>query len=153
MSGLTWDESMATGDPLVDQQHQNIHELVDYVEAMRDRPELLMQVLDRLMEHVDCHFTTEETLMEKTGYTGEEEAEHIAEHRKLTQDARDAVLKFRTGELTRMEPVVEFLRTWLADHVHNRDKKFIDYVRARGGMAVVPEPWAAKPLEVGEWVA
>lgn len=155
MDGFEWDESMETGDPLVDQQHRNIHMLVDYAEAAKDKPELLMHVLERLMEHVDCHFATEEALMQKTGYVGTDAIEHIAEHHKLTEDARDTVLKFRSGELTEMGPVAEFLRAWLTDHVHNRDRKFIEYVRAQDAdaIATLPEPWASRPPQLNGWVA
>jgi hemerythrin-like metal-binding protein len=153
MADLEWDESLETGDPLVDQQHRNIHSLVDYVEAARDRPEELMRVLDRLMEHVECHFATEEALMERTGYVGKDAEEHIAEHRELTEGARDTVLQFRRGELNSMEPVVAFLRTWLSDHVHERDRKFIEFVREQGGAAILPEPWASNPPTLGGWIA
>jgi hemerythrin len=153
MTSPHWDTSLETGDPLVDQQHQHIHALVDYAEDAKDRPERLMRVLERLMDHVDCHFTTEETLMETTGYLGTEAIEHIAEHRKLTEDARVVVLRFRAGELTDMEPVIEFLRGWLAQHVHMRDRKFIEFVRAQGAVATLPEPWASNPPQFNGWVA
>lgn len=153
MDGLRWDASLETGDPLVDEQHRNIHALVDFVAEAEDRPELLMQVLDRLMQHVDCHFTTEETLMERTGYVGKDADEHVAEHRTFTEDARGAVLKFRTGELTSTGPVVEFLRDWLSTHVHGRDMRLIEYVRAQGAVASLPEPWASDPPGLNDWVA
>lgn len=153
MSAYEWDASLETGDSLVDQQHRDIHALVDYLERAKSEPDLLMRVLDRLMEHVDCHFTTEEALMEATGYVGEEAEGHVAEHRRLTADARDVVLKFRCGELSRTEPVVEFLRSWLQTHVHENDRKFINHVRAQGAVAVLPEPWASNPPELNGWVA
>jgi hemerythrin len=153
MNDFKWDESLETGDPLVDQQHRDIHQLVAYAEAAKDHPKQLMTILERLMDHVDCHFCTEEALMEKACYIGLDAAAHIAEHRQLTEDAREAVLKFRTGELTSMDPVLEFLRGWLADHVHVRDRKFIDHVRARGAVAMLPEPWASDPPQMQGRVA
>jgi len=116
MSGLEWGESMETGDLLVDQQHRNIHRLVDYAEAAKDSPEQLMRVLARLMEHVDI------------------------------------VLKFRCGELTKIGPVVGFLWGWLAEHVHKRDRTFIEFVRAKRMTATLPEPWASNPLKLNGWV-
>jgi hemerythrin-like metal-binding protein len=145
MNEFEWDQSLETGDPLVDQQHRDIHTLVGHMAAAEDRPDEIMRVLDRLMEHVDCHFATEEDLMDRTGFVGEDADEHIAEHRALTQAARDAVLQFRSGELASTEPVVEFLRGWLADHVHERDRAFIEFVRAQGEVANLPEPWASNP--------
>ena len=151
MSAYEWDESLETGDALVDEQHRNIHALVDYLEGAGSEPELLLRVLDRLMEHVDCHFTTEEALMVATGYL--DSVDHVAEHRKLTEDARDVVLKFRAGELSSTSTVVEFLRNWLLTHVHESDRKFIEHVRARGAVATLPEPWASNPPELNGWVA
>ncbi len=145
MDPAGWDESLETGDPLLDQQHRSIHQLVDDAEAATDQPELLMSVLERLMDHVDCHFATEEALMAQTGYAGAEADEHIAEHRRLTEDARDMIVRFRLGELTEMAPVAAFLREWLTHHVHECDLAFIDYVRARGAVATMPEPWASRP--------
>ncbi len=153
MDGYEWDQSLETGDPLVDKQHREIHRLVDYVETMQDQPSVLIQVLERLMQHVDCHFATEEALMERTSYVGPDADEHIAEHRKLKEEARAVVLKYREGEIADMEPVIEFLRGWLRDHVHDRDLKFIEHVRGRGVVAYLPEPWASDPPQPNGWVA
>jgi hemerythrin len=71
----------------------------------------------------------------------------------LTADARDVVLRFRRGELSCTEPVVEFLRDWLHTHVHETDRKFIEHVRALGVVAVLPEPWASNPPQLNGWVA
>jgi hemerythrin len=145
VNDLTWDASLETGDPLVDQQHRAIHLLVDDVEAADERPDELMRVLDRLMEHVECHFATEEDLMRRSGYRETDAQEHMSEHRRFTEDAREAVHKFRAGELTSAEPVAESLRVWPRDHVHDRDRAFIAYVRTRGDAAALPEPWASQP--------
>ena len=150
MDSYQWDGSLETGDPLVDQQHRNIHQLVDDIEAAQDRPDVLMSVLERLMDHVSCHFATEEALMEKTGYVGPDALEHLAAHRELTEDARGIVLEFRNGETTDLKPVVAFLRGWISGHVHDRDLKFIEFVRSQGAVAVVPEPWASIPPKVRE---
>lgn len=146
MGDLHWNPAMETGDPLVDEQHRNIHRLVDYVESSQDRPDLLLDMLDQLMDHVYCHFATEEALMAETGYEPGAMAEHVREHQKLTQNAREFVLRFRSGELYEVGPLVLFLRDWLATHVHDSDMRFITFVREQGAHAEVPEPWASKPV-------
>ena len=145
MEGYRWDASLETGDPLVDQQHRDIHELVAYVEAAEDRPDEVLLVLDRLMEHVECHFATEEDLMRRSGYQGAEADDHVTEHHHLTQAARDTVLRFRGGELTSIAPLAEFLSGWLWEHVYEHDRAFIQYVKSRSVAAVLPEPWASVP--------
>ncbi len=52
-----------------------------------------------------------------------------------------------------MRPVVEFLRDWLSNHVHEQDRKFIEFVRMQGATATLPEPWASDPPELNGWVA
>lgn len=148
MSEHAWSEIFETGDPLVDKQHREIHALVDYVEQAEDRTDEVLRVLDRLMQHVDCHFATEEALMARVVYEGAPAEKHRDEHRALTQSARELVLSFRAGEMTSTEPLVEFLRGWLATHVHEHDRDFIEFVRGQSAVAEVPEPWASNPPEV-----
>lgn len=153
MSGHEWDASLETGDALVDQQHRNIHELVAYLERADTEPDVLMRVLERLMEHVDCHFTTEEALMERTGFVGQRAEDHVREHRVLTARARDFVLQFRSGGLSEIEPVAAFLRGWLGQHVHECDRMLIEYVRLRGEVATLPERWKSRPPQMNGWAS
>lgn len=145
MDSRAWDEAMQTGDQIVDEQHRAIRCLVDDAEAAADDPAQLLRVLDRLMEHVDCHFATEEALMVQTRYQGPEAEAHIDEHRALTNEARDVVMQVRLGQVTSMAPVAEFLRDWLTKHVDGRDRAFISHVRSRNAAATLPEPWASCP--------
>lgn len=140
MSEFAWSEALETGDALVDKQHRDIHDLVDYVEAAEDRPAEVLEVLDRLMQHVDTHFATEEALMRRAGYVGQHADEHVAEHRDLTQSAREQVLMFRSGALASTQQLVGFLREWLATHVYEHDLEFIEYVRSHELQAEPPEP-------------
>jgi len=149
MADYVWDESLETGDPLVDQQHRNIHQIVADAEACACEPDALLRILDRLMVHVDCHFATEEDLMARSGFSGADAEEHVIEHRELTATAREIVLKVRSGELTDSAPVIEFLRDWLRTHVHERDRVLVEFVRSRSEVhARLPEPWASHPPQL-----
>ena len=141
MTNPQWDRSMETGDPVVDQQHRDIHRMVDEVEAADGRPDELMRVLEGLMDYVEYHFLTEEDLMRRSGYDPVLAERHIAEHRQLADAARSAVLKFRSGDLVSMLPLAELLRDWLATHVHQHDRELIDFVRAR---AIAADPPAGR---------
>lgn len=130
MDDTSWDESLATGDPVVDEQHREIYRILLYAEAADDRLEEMMAVVDRLMDHVYTHFATEEDLMEATSYTGPAADEHKADHHRLTGEAREAVLGLRSGEITSMHPLVVMLQGWLISHVQDHDRVFIEHVRA-----------------------
>ncbi len=145
MPPIGWDPELETGDPLVDRQHRNIHSLFNRLESAEDRPEEIMRVLESLLDHVAMHFDTEEDLMRRELYPAKLLEEHVRLHRELTGAARQKVLEFRSGQLTHTRPLVEFLREWIVEHVHQQDRVLIDYVRVRGGVASVPEPWASSP--------
>lgn len=132
------DPSLVTGDPLVDEQHRAIHQLLDDILTADDRPDELMRVLERLMDHVDCHFLTEEDLMRRSGYDVALAEPHIADHRRFADTARTAVLDFRAGTLTSMQPLVDLLRDWLASDVDEYDRALIDFVRAQAISADTP---------------
>lgn len=140
MEHFVWDESLETGDALVDQQHRDIQQLVVNLATTEDRPDEILGVLDRLMQHVEAHFFTEERLMERAGYAGKQAEHHIAEHRLLTEAARSTVLRYRSGEFTGTGPVVELIREWLAGHVYEHDRLLIAFVRAQNLSAELPEP-------------
>lgn len=145
MADYHWSNALETGDALVDQQHRDIYTLVAHVARAEDRPAEVMLALDRLMEHVDCHFATEEALMRSLGYEAERVGAHMAEHRSLTQSARETVLEFRSGALRSTAALTNFLREWIAEHVREHDRHFIQFVRAQLAQAELPEPWASNP--------
>ena len=140
---MQWDTTFETGDGLVDEQHRNIFRLVDYAMSAQDDPDVVMHVLNALMDHVSCHFATEEDLMERSGYEGEHAEAHRIEPARLPQPARAAVLRFHSGETTSIGLVAEFVHAWTRDHIDDHDRRFIDFVRGEGLVARLPEPWAA----------
>jgi hemerythrin len=139
MSAIEWDPALATGNDLVDQQHRNIHEVSAELDALEpgDLSGFLAAV-DRLLAHVDAHFATEEDLMTAAGYPQEATEEHVREHRELRDGARDLVLDFRSGRHDDYAVMADFVRDWLADHVHDRDRLFVEFVRAREGADTPP---------------
>ena len=141
---IEWDETLVTGDLLVDQQHRHIYQIFRELEAAEDTPAEVMRALDHLTSHVALHFATEEDLMRREEYPPSETHVHEAEHRLLTERARDYVLQFRTGELTGTGPLIIFLGDWLDGHIEACDRDLIDHVRVRGGAGKVPEEWVAK---------
>lgn len=135
MESIAWDPSLETGDALVDEQHREMHDLLNELVSSGDSPSRIMSVLERLMDHALLHFADEEDLMRREAYPAELSAEHIAQHRALTESARQKVLEFHDGTLTEIGPLVEFLREWVGTHIHEHDRGLVDYVRERNGLS------------------
>lgn len=131
MDPITWDPSLETGDELIDGQHRGIFDFANEVAAIEtDDVSVILGIVDRMMEHVDTHFAAEEDLMSRGGYPCQAAAEHKAEHRMLKDKARAATLGFRSSWNTTRGPFVEFLGTWLLDHIENEDRKLVEFLRA-----------------------
>jgi hemerythrin-like metal-binding protein len=133
---------LVTGDPVVDLQHQAIHDLFNELDGAADNHSEVLRALDLLTQHVVLHFSTEEELMQRTGFPAELARVHVDEHRELTEGARQRVLEFRDGRLTSTGPLLEFLREWLTTHVQERDRELVEHVRRIGAVAEMPDAWS-----------
>ena len=139
MNPIVWDPSLDTGDALVDGQHRGIVDFANEVAALEtDDAVVILGIVDRLMEHVDTHFAAEEDLMTRGGYPARAASEHRAAHRVLKDKARAATLGFRGSWNSTREPFVEFLGTWLLDHIEHEDRRLIEYLHAHGTAGLPP---------------
>ncbi|HSK47590.1 MAG TPA: bacteriohemerythrin [Coriobacteriia bacterium] len=131
MPQIDWDPAMETGDPIVDDQHRGLFRLFnELLLAEQDGDDSsVLQVLEKLTEYVIVHFSAEESLMLLHRYPERLSATHVAEHRRLTETTRELVLDYRTGTKTSVEPLVSFLQRWLADHIEQSDRAFVDYMK------------------------
>ena len=127
---LEWSAKYATGIGPVDGEHQTLFMMIN---ALHDvvaagEPEIdLAGLFVRLGDYVETHFRREERLMAAAGYPFL--AEHIAEHRELT----DTLYRFMdemaaAPETFPTEDFLDFLRNWLAKHVIRSDMEYVPHV-------------------------
>lgn len=136
MTYVVWDDSMDTGDPLVDGQHQGLVVLFNEMVAAEqdfDRATSVAEVLERLTEYVVVHFAAEEAMMASFDYPPDVADAHKREHRALTDRTRELVLSYRAGEIETVIPLVEFLKNWLSGHIEESDRRLVEHVRKTGG--------------------
>lgn len=138
---VEWSHEYATGDAIVDLQHQAlfrmVNELHDAIVENRTQ-EVLGGILDGLERYVVEHFDAEARLMEATNYPGR--AAHRSQHDVLTARAREVIEHHRAGKLLLGATVSQFLGRWLTVHILMEDKRMIQWVRAHLG----PEALAAR---------
>ncbi len=119
-SGLEWNPQYAIGDLTIDTQHKHLFSLARRAASLKDSPnkEELRDLLFKLYAYVDYHFTTEEELMEKSGFSS------LAEHRALHQEIiRELNSVLRTSQTVRelAERVFQIMSGWVAEHILNVD--------------------------------
>ena len=133
MQRVEWDPAMETGDAAVDEQHRGLVELFNgLLEAEhREDSHELARTLERLCDYVIVHFAAEEALMRRVGYPKQAVEEHLDEHESLTGRTREIVVGYRTGEITTLVPVVDFLGSWLSEHIARCDRTMVEFARTR----------------------
>ena len=123
-----WTSDLATGNPAIDRDHQELVEIVDQLKAAAaggDQKARLSHALDVFRGHVLSHFPSEEREMEAKGYPGL--TKHRQAHAVLTNLAIDLVGKDNGGE-TVLYIEVDQLAQALYRHILLDDKPFAAFL-------------------------
>ena len=133
MAFINWGHSLIVNIGTIDSQHQRLIAIVnDLFDAMSEGKgnEILGEIFVELIDYTKSHFSTEESLMKIHAYPYIKE--HKEQHDELTKQALDLYDKFRAGQGTVSVPVLNFLRTWLNNHILSTDKKLGAYLESKG---------------------
>jgi hemerythrin-like metal-binding protein len=84
--------------------------------------EVVDDMVDRLLAYALQHFDTEEGLMRASSYPYL--AAHEREHREFSDRVSEMERRRRHGQLLPSSEMMDFLCTWLRDHVLDSDKDF-----------------------------
>lgn len=125
-----WNNTLSVGVASVDAQHQNLFAIARELHAAMSSGQgktALGKVLDRLVQYAASHFAHEERLMRLADYPGLET--HVAEHRALTAKVLELQADFRAGRTAISVQVLQFLRTWLQQHIQHSDKAYAPYLQ------------------------
>jgi hemerythrin len=129
---IAWDPSLATGDPMIDAQHQELYRIVNELHTAcvdgvaQDRVD---QVLGRLLFYTIEHFGAEERLMIRSSYPADEIRAHVGMHTELKGRVSELVEQRERGELKTAMPVVELVHDWLGTHIHQVDRKLVTWIK------------------------
>ncbi len=132
---IVFDECLATGNELIDTQHQEliarVNKLTESLETHKEK-NVAVSTLDFLMDYTEFHFAAEEKLQEEAGYP------ELEAHKALHAEFVKAV-----GELKEMledeeGPSDAFVAAvnknvveWLTNHIQVCDQKIADFIKAK----------------------
>lgn len=131
---LIWRSSYECGDPLIDQQHQELFELGnELVNALLNGdPKIEVELrIDAFVEHIVDHFKTEEALMVKAG--DPVEAAHLHVHHQLLARAKELNRRFHKASGDRVvRDLVSFISyDVVAQHLIQEDPKMMHVALGR----------------------
>ena len=126
---LWWTDDLETGVASVDQQHKAIFLKAHEIFNMGENTELeeLKEITSFLMSYTNKHFLDEEELMIETSYPGYEA--HKESHNEFVKKVYEIYLKIEENRVDEdfFNDLKILIIQWLARHINDEDKKFIDY--------------------------
>ncbi len=130
---IKWDEKFSVGVDAIDEQHKKLVNILnDLFDAMKlgKAKDILNKVFDDLLQYTVYHFSNEENFMDKYFY--DRATVHKKEHKDLTETALDLQRKFKAGTMMISLDVMDFLKSWLTNHIMETDKKFGAFLNTKG---------------------
>jgi hemerythrin-like metal-binding protein len=136
----TWDETFATGNAHVDEQHKQlfaaVNDILDTV-ARNKSPEEIKKSLSFLRDYTIKHFFDEEKLLRERGYPD------LASHKKLHDDFKKTVRAletdfFRQGASQDLaKQIHSVVAEWLIFHIKGMDLQWAAFLKKADGKTVV----------------
>lgn len=130
---LVWRDQLSVGSPEIDKDHQ---QLIDFVNQLHDAvtesqsEKVVGKILLELIEYTREHFSREEKVMAAAGYPD------LAQHQKIHLALTNKVLAFaqrylRTPTDQVKRELIDFLASWLVEHIIKEDRKLGTYMRGK----------------------
>ena len=129
----SWGPDYSVGVAELDAQHRNLFDLVkDFDDCIRRglARESIARDIDALIQYSRYHFSYEEKLMKKYGYT--EIAEQVADHCEFVTAVTDFQDRWVAGGLVTAREVSTFMKEWLTGHILGSDMRYAECLRNCG---------------------
>ena len=130
---IVFDESLYTGNELIDNEHKELIERVNkLMESCEKGTEKLTAVktLDFLMDYTEIHFADEEKLQQDTGY--DKYQQHKEQHdlfKKSVEELRQMLEEEEGPTDAFVAAVNKNVGQWLVNHIQGWDKAVAEFVR------------------------
>jgi len=136
MTLFEWDETLATGDAMIDREHRVLAKLLNqlrHISESSSEDEQIMHCLTDMYLYAKDHFFDEEGLMERLNYP--ERESHMALHKAFVEKTHTLTDACLDGKMCFPE-LVDFLIEWAKEHITVEDAKIMRYARSIGEFGV-----------------
>jgi hemerythrin len=132
MMKVEWNESLASGDAIIDKQHKelfkHINEFFDSINKEYNH-EMTVRTLNFLVKYVKFHFEHEEQQMADRCYP--ETKLHQSAHRKIVDSLVHCYKRLISeGNATSVEEeLTTLLQVWFVEHIMQYDMRLVSFLR------------------------
>ncbi len=133
MKLIEWSSDLSVNIEKIDQQHLVLVEMInDLNDAMLAKAgqATAEEIVEGLIHYTETHFKTEEDIFDQYSYP--ETEEHKAEHRNFVKKVSDFNNDLKSGKIGLSVFILDFLSSWLKNHIKITDKKYTEYLNSRG---------------------
>lgn len=133
MPMVEWNDSLRLDIAVIDSQHR---QLVDMLSGLHDAmaqgqgKERLGATITGLVDYATTHFATEEAYFARYGYPDADV--HAEQHRGFVEKLEDFHTGFEQERLFLTLDLMDFLSTWLVDHIKGSDRAYAPFLNAQG---------------------
>jgi hemerythrin len=129
---ISWSATFSVGIKVIDDQHKELFALVNDMfnhvvgDAQAERV-YFKQVIQKAVDYVKVHFSTEEKIMLHADYPGY--GEHKKAHDTFVLTIVDKVKDFEVGKKFTLLEFTQFLKEWILTHIAIMDKGYFTYFK------------------------
>jgi hemerythrin len=127
---FVWNEKMSVNSQELDQQHQKlINMLNELYQAFleKEHKERIGSIIEKMTEYAVYHFDMEEKYFRAFDY--DKKVSHEMEHEDFRRKVEEFRLKYKANSGALTFEVVNFLRSWLNNHIMETDKGYAVFFR------------------------
>jgi len=125
MRAFKWCDDLSVGIEEIDEDHRRLIKCLDDLFTAcyaGQGPQVLSKILCCLMKYTREHFSREEDIMRRIGYSALED--HRAAHAELVTELDDIIEQFEISNSHELSnKTLQFLEDWLTHHILIEDKK------------------------------
>jgi hemerythrin len=142
-----WDQSLATGNNVIDWQHQELFRRMEKLVTAANNgegKEVLSEAITFLENYVIKHFDAEEQIQIANSYP--EYDSHKQQHHEFRNNITELKNEFETegANATLLVKSIASLGNWIDNHVKQYDKALAEYLRGRAKAGTLRETVALK---------
>jgi len=129
---ISWAPAFSVGIKVIDDQHKELFALVNDMfnhvvgDAQAERV-YFKGVIQKAVEYVKVHFSTEEKIMLHANFPGY--LEHKKAHDTFVLTVVEKVKDFEAGKKFTLLEFTQFLKEWILTHIAIMDKGYFTYFR------------------------
>ena len=130
---IEWDEGYSVDIPSIDSQHRLLVSMIRHLqEAMLEGrvKGVVAPLFQAMNQYTKFHFEYEEQLFAEHGYPDVEG--HREQHAALIAKLQNLEEKYSNATLSAGTPLMQFLRSWLVDHICAHDKQYSGFLKEKG---------------------